>query len=226
MDKVHEVALRLLELRPIRGDLLTGMILHPYESFRYCTDREGHDLNLLNSNDYEKYMEYKKKELLDCTETRHVFYKVQKPYRTYLLKEVWSALSKEELGKVLTDVWKTCDYVNEDHMLNKEEYTKIFRAAGKENLMEKEELEILESLPDVVTVYRGISQETHHCVDGMSWTSDEGTARWFADRFGSDGSVYKLKVDKKHILAFYLAEMEVVIDYNWLKKNKSKINEA
>lgn len=54
-----------------------------------------------------------------------------------------------------------------------------------ENLMEEDDYEFYKSLPDTVTIYRGMSRdELEECgsVMGISWTTEYGVAEFFAAR--------------------------------------------
>lgn len=74
-----------------------------------------------------------------------------------------------------------------------------------------------ETLPDWVTVYRGAIPDRR---DGMAWTGDINTARWFANRFtgilpgDKTGRVYKLTVAREFVLARITGrnEDEYIID--------------
>jgi hypothetical protein len=55
-------------------------------------------------------------------------------------------------------------------------------------------------------------------VKALSWTLDREVAQWFASRYGSQGTVYEAKIDKKHIHALFLGrnESEVIVDPKYL----------
>ena len=40
-------------------------------------------------------------------------------------------------------------------------------------------------------------------VYALSWSLDYDKANWFAHRFDEDGTVYRARIDKKNILAFF-----------------------
>lgn len=80
--------------------------------------------------------------------------------------------------------------------------------------MEPYERARLESLPEPVVIYRGVSDRKYAL--GMSWTDDIDVAALFAWKaFGYHGSALVLKatVSKQCVLAYYLEhENEVVIN--------------
>ena len=83
--------------------------------------------------------------------------------------------------------------------------------------------------PEVVEVYRGITDYNKKYVKALSWTLSKKTAEWFADRFSSKGIIYKALIPKEHILAYFNGrnEKEIVLDPKYLQdieiyKNLSK----
>ena len=72
------------------------------------------------------------------------------------------------------------------------------------------------SLPDELTVYRGVKPKGE--VLALSWTLSKKKAEWFANRFQSDGTVYRAKIPREHVLAYFncRSEQEVVLNYRKL----------
>lgn len=50
--------------------------------------------------------------------------------------------------------------------------------------MTEDEIETLRSLPETVSVYRGVTSYNAGKVKALSWTLDQKVAQWFANRFG------------------------------------------
>lgn len=71
---------------------------------------------------------------------------------------------------------------------------------------------------DSITVYRGSGE---HIRDGYSWTTSLKTAKWFANRFGAKGSVYKGVVDISDIYDYFegRGEFEVLINPKDVKRS-------
>ena len=69
-----------------------------------------------------------------------------------------------------------------------------------------------------MTVYRGVTSVNRSRVHAMSWTLNPETAKWFAHRFGENGTVYEAKIQKAHILALFNGrnESEIVVDPSFL----------
>ncbi|PKQ46077.1 hypothetical protein [Confluentibacter flavum] len=80
----------------------------------------------------------------------------------------------------------------------------------REHLMENDEIEYLKSLPDKVTIYRGMTkEELKSGFYGCSWTLKKEVAEFFADKYNRNYStnnlkkiVVKKKILKEDIIAF------------------------
>ena len=71
-------------------------------------------------------------------------------------------------------------------------------------MMNEDERETLESMPDKLTVYRGGMDDK-----GFSWTLNKDTAKWFAKRWDSHNyypisvpSVFEKEINKVDVLAY------------------------
>lgn len=87
------------------------------------------------------------------------------------------------------------------------------------NLMNKNEIEILNNLPDKIKIYRG-SDIKHK--KGFSWTIDINIAEKFAKRY-ENGFIYEMLIDKSEIIAYFddRKEKEILIEYNSIKNIKT-----
>lgn len=76
-------------------------------------------------------------------------------------------------------------------------------------LMDANEVAFLNSLPDTVTLYRGVTKINHTRYKALSWTVDYETAVWFANRYrnyepeGGIHEVWTVIVPKERILASF-----------------------
>lgn len=92
------------------------------------------------------------------------------------------------------------------------ELVAMFEAADPDRLIDDAERATMAAFPDRIEVYRGVSGVTvGKARVGMSWTTDKGTAAWFANRFGGDPLVLKAEVRKSDVLAYFAHEREVVV---------------
>lgn len=147
-----------------------------------------------------------------------LFYMVTKSYRLAFLKHGAGYLSERDAASALNFAWTTCEAPNNDPNLSRRELLALFRSVSPSLLMDEEELQAYERLPDTATVYRGVTPYNAKMVKGLSWTLDRDTAEWFARRYGSDGQVYQAQIEKAHIHAVFLGrnEAEVIVDPKYL----------
>ena len=89
-------------------------------------------------------------------------------------------------------------------------------------MMNDEEKKVLDELPDVVKIYRGVNLKEGDELDtddysydmGISWTIDKERGEWFGNRFkGNDCYLLEGEVDKSDIFCYFNSrkENEVVI---------------
>lgn len=135
-----------------------------------------------------------------------------------LIQMLWlnSAIPREALAAALRTIWLNSGLHADAALI-----TAIFRNAQKAKycLMTPEEIEVLESLPELVTAYRGqLFRDGDDMISGASWTLSEEVANWYAAPVPilglPMGWVFKTEVPKAAILAFFQErkEHEVVLD--------------
>ena len=119
----------------------------------------------------------------------------ERPYRLEALIEAlhswWNPASEKEYWDQVGWVYTDTEFLY--HSMDQWKYL-LFGGAGYLNnnlMMDDEEKEKYDSLPEYFTVYRGAMDP-----DGYSWTLNEDKARWFASRWGKDLSVFSKKVNK------------------------------
>lgn len=141
---------------------------------------------------------------------------IRKPYLPTFFKCISQYLSEEDFSKFLAYIWTIVEYPNNDKNVSKFELVKYFKKANKEFLMEAKELKYLNRLPDEIIVYRGVKDNKY--AKSLSWTMKKSVAKWFVERFDADGEVYKAKIQKKDVLAYFNGrnESEIVLDYRKL----------
>ncbi len=99
---------------------------------------------------------------------------------------------------------------------------------NREKLMDSKELKYLEKLPDEIPIFRGCPSNK---TSGISWTTEEAKALWFAERynfkvkkppFDKDCVVVSGVIAKSDILAVFLNrnEFEIVVDPKKVKRKK------
>ncbi len=144
---------------------------------------------------------------------------VNKPYRLYYLKMCKPYMTNKEFSRYFGELWVMAENPNMDANVSLRELGEWFKKADKESLMEKEELEVYNSLEDEFEVFRGVSEG--RVEKGFSFTRNFDKAKWFADRFG-DGYIIKANVKKEDVLAYFSrrGEEECVINAYEIKYEK------
>lgn len=102
----------------------------------------------------------------------------------------------------------------------------MFKFAEMSTLMNKAEINSFKSMPDIVEVWRGVSETSDYGWNGLSWTTNRLQAEWFAYRNVTKNEKCFLlegEVSKKELLAYFENEWEIVI--NPLKNCISKKSE-
>lgn len=137
----------------------------------------------------------------------------ERPYRLYGFGIAAGDIHDDEtywhvLGHIWTDsenIWQ-----EEEQWL---EYLSDERP-GREHLMDEDEREAFESLPDTLTIHRGYKQDDRKM--GMSWTLEVKMAEWFAARLAhhdeDDPRVVSGTIDKAKAIAYFTGrnEQEIV----------------
>lgn len=59
--------------------------------------------------------------------------------------------------------------------------------------MNEGELNIYSTLPNKVTIYRGIQGNKYY--KALSWTLSKDKARWFSKRFTNNGTLFKAEIE-------------------------------
>lgn len=131
----------------------------------------------------------------------------ERPYRLQAFEKCAGELSPSEYWELLASIWTDSENIWE----NKGLWRKLWTAKlpDKESAMDQDELDRLASLPQELTIYRGSNRSTNQ--KGLSWTLSRDKAKWFANRFHSNGrrrTICIATVDKKNVHALFLGRNE------------------
>ncbi len=96
--------------------------------------------------------------------------------------------------------------LNDTDEVQDETLKEAYKGISREALMEVEELNALNEMPNDITIYRG-TQDSSELVPRLSWSLDENRALRFAS-----AHLFKAVISKDKVLAYYLAggEEEIV----------------
>lgn len=165
-----------------------------------------------NDNDFVindiNSMYQRKQEMLNQAKREHNFFKYvflhERPYRVRIFhSEVleWD-ISKQDFWWLFKDVWLDSENIFENKIL----WHSLLKTHRDEPqlMMNEDERETLESMPDKLTIYRGGIDDK-----GFSWTLNKDTAKWFAKRWDKHNyypisvpSVFEKEINKVDVLAY------------------------
>lgn len=150
-----------------------------------------------------------------------------KSYLLAFLKYAEPYLSREDFSKMLADIWIRTEAPNLDPNFKQKELLDLFRQSKQEEMMTEDEIETLRSLPETVSVYRGVTSYNAGKIKTLSWTLDREVAQWFANRFGENGIVYEAEISKEYILALFKGrnEWEVIVEPDHLLQLSEALEE-
>jgi hypothetical protein len=132
----------------------------------------------------------------------------ERPYRVEAFIKIADKLSDTDYWKLLSDVW--IDTENQYAYLKEWKRLLTSKRSNRHYMMTEEEDNLLRSLADEVTIYRGCQKGLNE--NGLSWTLNKSKAKFFANRFGKKGIILERKIPKSDIVAVLLSrgESEVI----------------
>jgi len=151
-------------------------------------ERKNRAAKLLKEENYEAYV-----------------FMHERPYRFEAFKEIEQSLTDTKYWKMLSEIWTD----SENTWQNLDEWKEYLKSPRKNKtaFMSKEDLAVYNSLPDMVTAYRGYNEEYDN-KDGVSYSLSKAKAEWFSKRFHKAGSVKKIVIPKEKIFAYTSARGE------------------
>lgn len=217
-----DVAIALLET-PVKTEIIplenggeTGIVIHPFFSVRFLwnpDDAEHPFLDILSGDDAMQEALGRYKGFIEESDSiDSILLLINNPYRLQFLKLIQKTLSPDELGGLLADIWVRSESPS-NGMVPLPMLVRWFKKAGRESLMDADELARYNSLPDEFTVYRGMASKSGK--RGISYTLSLETAEWFAARLQSGkGCVLAGTAKKKDVLAYFNSrnEQEILIE--------------
>ena len=187
ISKIREMAKLFADI-PIYDTRVGGVASHPFTNTWitgiYDKDRKLTFVDLRKEDEQAKWRE-QIKETIEESDLRGICLMLNKPYILTFISYIESMLSDEELGMILGTFWTAIENITGDSNVNGMEIVKWFKRADKKSLMNEEELLVYESLPEEVTVYRGVTSYNRKKEKALSWTLDYEKAVWFANRFST-----------------------------------------
>ena len=214
----NEAALRSFSktfARAVEIESGTFFVRHPFTSTSVTVDAEGKMVDLTKESDYNKWLEGLDS-LIDRVPIATLFsVYINDAWRLTWLKYAKSHLSQKDFSEFLGMAWVSAENPNMDANVKIPALISWFRSADKKALMDEEDYRVWESLPEIVTLYRGVSVGRERY--GLSWTRNRELAEWFRGRFakvGQKGTLLSVTVPKEMCLCYFNSrgEEEVVLN--------------
>lgn len=196
------------------------LVNHPYIGEIATAVKEDGKLVLKDVRN-EQDLEDVRKNILETidsvTNYQYFMHILRAPYLPAFFKFTKHLLSAFDYSSFLGSMWTIVEFPNVDDNITAPEFVRIFRRAEKALLMDDDELRQFLSLPEEITVYRGI--RGRGSLKALSWTIDIEQAEWFAQRWGTNGKVYSARISREDVLAVFTSrgESELVVDYTKLR---------
>lgn len=216
LKEIKKVAIAFLYI-PVERTKFPFLVQHPiFESNTQSYKDENNNLEIVdileseeNLNKIIKKVEY---QINNAKNLLTIYLIIRKSYRLTFFKYIKDYLSEKDFAELLEDAWVSSENPNQDVNCSISEITSWFKKAKKELLMNEEDYQYYKYLPKEIEVYRGVAEGRNP--DGLSWTDNYEKAKWFADRWHSNGEVRKGIVKKENVLAYFNTrdEQELVIN--------------
>lgn len=135
----------------------------------------------------------------------------ERPYRINAFSDMSKLMNDKEYYETLSHIWIDSENIYQNKDLWKSLMKEKDRVRAKRHFMSKEDQKYFDSLPDIITVYRGYDPGKNKV--GFSYSLSEEKAEWFAKRFNKNGMVVKRKISKLKIFAYTNSrnEQEIII---------------
>jgi len=206
------------------------VVQHPFTSTGVVGIKKDGEVQLLDITKSPENLQLWRDQVWEQIESADsafsIYLQVNKPYGLTFLKYAAPYLSQEDMSKILASAWILSENPNADANTGKRDLVTLFQSAAPDVLMTEDERQELTDLESPVTVYRGVTSYNAKNIRALSWTLNYETAKWFATRFGENGTVYEAQVDKDRILALFNGrnESEVIVNPRYLM-NIEPVNE-
>lgn len=133
----------------------------------------------------------------------------ERPYRLQAFLTIEDRMNNKEYWSNLSSIWIDC----ENPYINIDVWKLLMQSDRKSSrsFMSGKDQRVLSSLESEITIYRGYVNKGEDV--GISYTIDKDRAVWFSQRFGKDGKVKQITVNKSKIFAYLSGRSEDEIIY-------------
>ncbi len=221
---VKSVAKMLLMTEVTKTDFSPMVVQHPFTNTGIIgiPSESGEPLEIIDitagQKDLSRWRGILEKQIDNASDPFQIYMMVNNPYGLTFLKYAEPYLSQEDFSHILGSAWVMCEAPHNDPNLEVSKLITMFEKADPALLMDEDEYATYQAMDDTVTVYRGLTPHNAKNLRALSWTTSRETAKWFAHRFGEEGTVYEAQIDKAHIFAYLSdrSEAEVILNPRYL----------
>ena len=215
LNKIREIAVSFLYLNIEVDEQIPFIVHHPFTNSSVVSIKVNGKLELVdlsieeNRNKWHKQFE----QIINDSSLIQLFMMMNKPYRLTFLKYIMPYISKEDCGTILNTYWSSIEDISGDKNVSTRDIVKIFKYADKKTLLTNDDYDFYKSLPNNITLYRGVTNHNKDRKHAMSYTTDINVAKWFAKRFNPKGEIWKINIPKSKVLSVINSEeKEVIVD--------------
>lgn len=172
LDKCKNIALTLFDVLPIKTHPVYPFLLDSHVFIKEKFYPYHGNIVDITTNDAVRAecVNQWKTIIMNAGSVDDLFCLVQEKYQLTFMSYIRNYVDNTTFSKFLHDAWLYTENGNQDVNVDISEITTWFEDADKSVLMSKEDYAYYKKLPQVVTIYRGVSQ--HGTYYGMSWTDD------------------------------------------------------
>lgn len=184
-------------------------------------------VNLAKKKDLKEWLSFCDRIIEEADSVGVLMLRILKPYKLTMLKYCKPYIEKKEFSECLADAWVMSENPNDDVNCPVSELIGWFKEADQRSLMSDKEYKVWKSLPNKMTLYRGVANG--HNPKGLSWTLKREKAEWFRDRW-KDSSIFakndryllQAEVNKKDCFCYFNSrgEEEIVVNTSKIKSKR------
>lgn len=223
--KVKDKAIMFVYLEPKPKPSVEFLIDYPYLDTMFGVLKcNGKMFNVYNDkDDFELWRVEMVERIQSAKKVMDILVYMCKPYRLTFFKHIQGYLGVKDFTEILKEIWTDTEFPSLNLDVTVQDLAAWFSFCDKDILMSKEDRIYFDSLPETVTVYRGVADDKFQ--KGFSWSLSKEKAEWFATRLEFDDCspvLYSFEVNKSDIIAFLSCrgEAEVIITPETLTKYK------
>lgn len=222
IEKAKDVAKSFLWLDMEQNPKFPFVVIHPVFETNAFRGKDGKIYDAFD--DEEKFREYRKdyeKRIDEITDfSDFLTWLIRKAYILTFLKfaEDEGAITTKEACKYLVESWCRIENIGTDVNVSKARIRKWLLQIDRKEMLEENEYKRYSYLDNEITLYRGVRSDSKEAIYGFSWTASKSMAKFFATRWGDEGTVYEAKIKKEDIFftEYGRKEQEYIVDYKKL----------